>query len=166
VAEVVFLGLGSNTGDRNGYIESALEKLEFERKIVIQKRSAVYETEPWGIRNQNKFLNMAVKAETLLAPGELYEFIKKTESLTGRKKRERWHEREIDIDILFYGNLVLSNEKITIPHREVQNRKFVLIPMNEIEPDFKHPVFHKSISELLNETKDISEVTIYNKFAG
>jgi 2-amino-4-hydroxy-6-hydroxymethyldihydropteridine diphosphokinase len=166
VAVFVFLGLGSNTGDRIGYIESALEKLEFGRKIVIRKRSAVYETEPWGIRNQNRFLNMVIKAETLLAPGELYEFIKMTESETGRKKRDRWHEREIDIDVLFYGNVVFSNEKITVPHREIQNRKFVLVPMNEIEPDFEHPVFHKSIKELLVETKDISEVNIYNKFAG
>lgn len=166
MAEIVFLGLGSNTGDRNGYLESALSKLEDGGKIVIQKRSAVYETEPWGIRNQQRFLNMAVKAETLLEPEELYDFIKKTESETGRKKRERWHEREIDIDILFYGKVVFSNEKITVPHREIQNRKFVLVPMNEIEPDFEHPVFHKSINELLVETKDISEVNVFNKFAG
>ncbi len=166
MAETVFLGLGSNSGNRNGYLESALEKLECGKKVLLQKRSGVYETEPWGIRNQNRFLNMVVKAESFLAPEQLYEFIKKTESETGRKKRDRWHEREIDIDILFYGNLVFSNEKITVPHREIQNRKFVLIPMNEIEPDFEHPVFHKSISELLFETKDISEVNIYNKFAG
>ncbi|MCI0472233.1 MAG: 2-amino-4-hydroxy-6-hydroxymethyldihydropteridine diphosphokinase [Ignavibacteria bacterium] len=160
MAEVVFLGLGSNTGDRSGYLDSALSKLEAGRKVIIQKRSGVYETEPWGIRNQNRFLNMVVKAESLLDPEELYDYIKETESETGRKKRERWHEREIDIDILFCGNKVFSNEKITIPHREIQNRKFVLIPMNEIEPDFEHPVFHKSISELLKETKDISEVNI------
>jgi 2-amino-4-hydroxy-6-hydroxymethyldihydropteridine diphosphokinase len=109
---------------------------------------------------------MVVKAETELSPVELYEFVKKTETDTGRRKRARWHEREIDIDIIFYGNIVFSNDLITIPHKEVQNRRFVLIPMKEIEPDFKHPVFSKSISELLNETKDISEVKFFDKFAG
>lgn len=161
--ENVFLCLGSNVGNRAAFIKKSIDIVKKHKNIKFLRSSLIYETEPWGIKDQGNFLNCAVEIETGLTPSELLKFIKETEEKVGRKKRERWLEREIDIDILFYGDMIYDLEGLKIPHGEIQNRKFVLKPMSEIAPDFRHPVLLKSIKELLSETRDKSEVKIYNK---
>lgn len=157
----IFLGLGSNIDDRVAHINTATSILRSCSDIKIVKSSLIYETEPWGIRNQNAFFNQVLMLECSLLPEDLLTFVKEVEVKSGRTQRDKWHEREIDVDILFYGNEVVSTERFSLPHKEVQNRKFVLVPMCEIAEDFLHPVLNKSMKQLLNETKDISEVKPY-----
>ncbi|MDD5362627.1 MAG: 2-amino-4-hydroxy-6-hydroxymethyldihydropteridine diphosphokinase [Ignavibacteria bacterium] len=159
--ENVFLGLGSNVGDRLEFIELTIDYIRKNKSIKFLKSSLIYETEPWGIKDQNKFLNCAVKIETDLTPSELLKFIKDTEEKVGRKKRGKWLEREIDIDILFYGDLIYDGGGLKIPHGEIQNRKFVLKPMLELAPDFTHPVLFKTMKKLYADTRDKSDVKIY-----
>lgn len=158
----VFLGLGSNLNDRLEYLKTAVSVIGNCSSIKIVNCSLIYETEPWGIRKQNSFLNQVVEIETSFSATELLAFVKNTELNTGRVEREKWHEREIDIDILFYDNLVLNSGSFTVPHKEVQNRRFVLVPMCELNGDFVHPVLNMTMNGLLEITKDISEVKIFN----
>jgi len=162
--ENVFLGLGTNLGDRLENINNAIDKIKKRKEIKFICSSSIYETEPWGIKQQNEFLNLVIKLETDFYPRELFEFVKGCEKEIGRKKRTRWMEREIDIDILFYGDLVVNDSELTIPHKEIVNRKFVLIPLNEIAGDFTHPVLKKKIKLLLQNTKDTSDVKLFNEF--
>lgn len=158
----VFLGLGSNLNDRLGYLKTAASVIGSCVNINLINSSFIYETEPWGIRKQNSFLNQVVEIETSFSPSELLTFIKETEVKTGRIEREKWHEREIDIDILFFDNHIFNSDNFSVPHKEVQNRKFVLVPMCELNGNFVHPVLSKTMNELLELTKDISEVKIFN----
>ena len=151
--ETAYLGLGSNLGNRLEYIEKAIELIAKIDGIKISNKSQVYETEPWGVKTQGFFLNMAIEIKTTIAPEELIKLLKKIEVDLGRKNRERWNEREIDIDILFYSDVVYSSDELKIPHPELQNRKFVIEPLNEIAPDFMHPVLMKSVSLMLKEIK-------------
>lgn len=157
----IFLGLGSNIDDRVTHINTATSLIKGCNEIKIVKSSLIYETEPWGIRNQNAFCNQVLMLESSLLPEDLLTFIKNVEIKTGRTQREKWHEREIDVDILFYGSEIISKEKFSLPHKEIQNRKFVLVPMCEIAQEFMHPVLNKSMKQLLTETKDVSEVKLY-----
>mgnify|MGYP000002149925 CR=1 FL=1 len=157
----VFLGLGSNINDRLKFLDTAASLIGSCSNIETVSVSSVYETEPWGIKEQNLFLNRVIKVDTSFSPKELLDFVKKTEKKAGRKEREKWYEREIDIDILFFANVVYEDEKFSVPHKEVQNRKFVLVPMCELDGNFIHPVLKKTMNELLKITKDISEVCIY-----
>ena len=108
------------------------------------------ETEPWGITEQPKFINMAIKVKTDLEPGELLELLKKIESETGRQPGTRWGSRAIDLDILFYDDLIFKTVDLEIPHPAIAEREFVLKPLAEIAPDSVHPVLKKSIRELLD----------------
>ncbi|MCX6159875.1 MAG: 2-amino-4-hydroxy-6-hydroxymethyldihydropteridine diphosphokinase [Ignavibacteriae bacterium] len=159
----VFLGLGSNMHSRHVFIEKAIEEISGFMCTEVINTSSLYETEPWGIVKQNSFINSAAEIETTLEPKELLAKIKETEVRLGREVRGRWLEREIDIDILFYNDRIINNGNLTIPHSEIQDRKFVLIPLNEIAPDFKHPVNGKTISEMLGQTRDTSRVIRYIK---
>lgn len=159
----VFLGLGSNINDRLKYLDTAASLIGSCSNIETVSVSSVYETEPWGIKEQDSFLNRVMKVNTSFTPEELLDFIKEAEKKTGRKERQKWYEREIDIDILFFGTTILENDTFAIPHKEVQNRRFVLIPMCELDGDFVHPVLNKTMTELLKLTKDFSEVCIYKK---
>lgn len=154
----VFLGLGSNVGDKIKFIKSAIEEISNLDKTNLTKESSYYETEPWGLREQDDFINSVVEINTELEAEDLFRELKNIEKKLHRKNRGKWEQREIDIDILFYGNKVLKNETINIPHKEIENRKFVLIPMSEIDENFIHPEKNKSIKELLIETKDTLEV--------
>jgi 2-amino-4-hydroxy-6-hydroxymethyldihydropteridine diphosphokinase len=158
----IFLGLGSNIDDRVKHLDTATSLIRSCADIKIIQSSLIYETEPWGIRNQKSFLNQVLKIQSSLSAPDLLTFVKDVEIKTGRIKSAKWHEREIDIDVLFYDNVIISTEKYKLPHGEIQNRKFVLIPMCEIAADFLHPVLNKSIKQLLEETKDISEVKTFN----
>jgi len=157
----IFLGLGSNIEERVTYLNTATSLIGSCSYIKIVQSSLIYETEPWGIRNQKRFLNKVLSLESSLPPEDLLTFVKEVEIKTGRTESARWHEREIDIDVLFYDNEIISSDKFGLPHKEIQNRKFVLIPMCEIAADFIHPVLNKSMKQLLEESKDISEVKIY-----
>ena len=158
---VVYLGIGSNVGNRNLFIRKALDKIGGINKTKIVLCSSLYETEPWGVKEQGRFLNFVLKIETGLSPADLLCKLKEIESGLGRIKREKWHEREIDIDILFYDGVIYNDDSLCIPHIGIADRKFVLIPLNEIAPDFIHPVIGKKVRELLAITGDNSNVVKY-----
>ncbi len=153
---IVFLSFGSNVGDRFFYLQKA--KFEIEKFTKILATSSIYESEPFGNFNQSKFLNCILKIETSLKPLILLNKIKSIEKKIGRIERDKWMEREIDIDIIFYENLVFQNELLSIPHKEMQNRSFVVYPMCEIEKKFIHPVFKKNMDELSNEIKNLLDI--------
>lgn len=157
----VYLGLGSNIGDRLSFIYKAIDKIKSLRDTEFIKSASMYETAAWGKEDQDPFINTVVEIETWLSPQELFTEVKGIEKALERSRTERWAEREIDIDILFYGNSIVKDEKINIPHAQIENRRFVLVPMNEIAPGYIHPEINKPISELLKSTKDILEVKKY-----
>jgi len=143
-----YLSIGSNLGDRINYINKAIEKLK-QNNIKIIKSSNIIETEPYGYKEQGKFLNMAVEIDSDLEPLELMKLILEIESELGRIRTVRWGPRVIDIDIIFYDSLIINEPDLKIPHPDMQNRLFVLKPLHEIAPDFVHPVLKKTITELL-----------------
>lgn len=157
---MIYIGLGSNIGDKKDYIIKAELEISKIFNTKVLKSSSLYKTEPWGIKNQDFFLNSVLEIKTSLNPYELLSELKRIELVLGRKKREKWFEREIDIDLLFYNDFILEIEELKIPHPEISNRNFVLVPLCELNPDFVHPVFKKTMKELLNDSKDNSEVTI------
>lgn len=155
---MIYLGLGSNIGDKLYFINSAREKISKLKKTKVLRSSSIYKTEPWGIKTQEEFFNSVLEIESGLNPEELLAELKKIEIVLGRKNREKWFKREIDIDILFYDNVILKSDNINIPHPEIQNRKFVLVPLCELNPGFIHPVINDSMENLLKNSEDISKV--------
>jgi 2-amino-4-hydroxy-6-hydroxymethyldihydropteridine diphosphokinase len=145
---VVYLGIGSNLGDRKGNCLAALRRLEA-KEIHIKKQSSMLETKPWGVTAQPDFINMAAEAETVLSPEDLLSVLKDTEIEMGREPGMRWGPRVIDLDILFYDDKIIRSEFLIIPHPFLHERAFVLEPLSEIAPDFVHPVVKKTIRELL-----------------
>ncbi len=150
----VFLALGSNVGNRKENIEKAIELLG--EKISNIKTAKIYKTKPVGVENQPEFLNTAIVGFTELEPEKLLEFTKSVEKKVGRVYRFRWGPREIDIDILFYEDLIIKTKELTIPHPRIQERDFVLKPLLDLEPDFVHPVLKKTIKEIYTELKEFS----------
>jgi 2-amino-4-hydroxy-6-hydroxymethyldihydropteridine diphosphokinase len=157
VKQEIYIGLGSNLGNRLANIRKAIELME-EEGIEIIDKSSLYETEPVGYKQQGWFLNSVVRGKTELSPKRLWKMLEKIEKLMGREKEVKWGPRIIDLDILFYGNKILNDEQLQIPHSELHKRRFVLVPLQEIAPQLVHPVLNKSIRELLGELKDNSEV--------
>ncbi|MFH1541059.1 MAG: 2-amino-4-hydroxy-6-hydroxymethyldihydropteridine diphosphokinase [Elusimicrobiota bacterium] len=143
----IFLGLGSNKGNRKKNILNSIKLLEESGQKILQL-SSLRETKPYGYKKQNSFLNAVVKLKTKLLPSELLKCCKKIEKKIGRTKNFKWGPREIDIDILFFGKKIIKNKKFTIPHSDLHNRDFVLIPLAEIDKNFVHPVLKKRISEI------------------
>ena len=119
--------------------------------------SSIYESSPYGDLKQEDFFNAVFKIKTYYRPLELFGFLKKVEEQVGRKKTIKWGPREIDLDILFYNNLILEDEQLTIPHKDILNRDFVLIPLCEIAPELEHPGIHKKIYEICNLQPECSE---------
>lgn len=155
----VLLSLGSNIGDKLSVLDEAVDRL-IELNIISKvKSSSFYQTEPYGVKEQAWFVNICVSGLTALQPLSLLEECKKIENLLGRQKRERWHEREIDIDIIFYGNEIIKSEILTVPHVEYRNRNFVLIPAIEICGSLIPPDSEYNLSHIARECKDISKVT-------
>lgn len=144
----VFLSIGSNEGNRLKNILLSIIKISQLEDTYIENISSVYETEPYGVKEQNFFLNLVISIRTKLSPRKLFENLKMIENDIGRIDRGRWQPREIDIDILFYDKLTMNEEDLQIPHTDLHNRIFVLEPFCEIEPEFIHPVLGKSIEEL------------------
>lgn len=142
----VFLSLGSNLGDRQGNLRAALGQLE--KAVTVHAVSSVYETEPMGVRDQPPFLNVAVAGETALSPRNLLTAVKDIEQVVGRRPTFRWGPRVVDIDILLYGDLVLVTSDLTIPHREMRHRPFVLTPLAEIAPAQLDPLSGSTVDQL------------------
>jgi len=149
----VFLLLGSNLGNREGYLQTAIGHIETAIAPVVNK-SSVYETQSWGKTDEPDYLNQVVEIKTDSSPQDVLQKILRIESLMGRKREEKWGSRIIDIDILFYGTDIISEPGLIIPHPELQNRRFTLEPLNEIAPYLIHPVFRKSVFQLKSELKD------------
>ncbi len=144
----VFLSIGSNLGEKEKNCLQAIEMLE-KAGLIIDKKSSIYITKPWGFKNQPDFANMAVEAFTELKPLELLKLIKKIERKMGRKPSIKYGPRIIDIDIIFYDDLILKSEKLIIPHPFMHERYFVLKPLSEIAPYFIHPELKLSVKKLL-----------------
>lgn len=159
----VYLGLGCNLGNRRGAINSAFEEL---KKLGPGFRSSsIFESEPWGYEDENLYLNAACVFRTNLSPRELHDETLRIERGLGRetakrKKGEPYRARRMDIDILIYGDLILSEDDLEIPHPRMHLRKFVLIPLLELNPELEHPVLKKTIQELYREVSDESELRV------
>ena len=154
----VFLGIGTNLGEREENLRKAIKLIE-EHIGSITEESSVYETEPWGFQSETSFFNMVIKVETNLTPSGLLGRILMIEAMMGRlREGQGYKSRIIDIDILFFGSRIFENKILKIPHPRIQERRFVLVPLSEIAGDLLHPVFKKSIQELLQECKDKSKV--------
>lgn len=145
----VFLSIGSNIGYKEKNCFQAVEKLK-QSGITITKISPVYTTKPWGFKDQPDFANIALEAFTELSPVELLRLLKKIEKEMGRKVSVKYGPRIIDIDIIFYDDLIYESEELTIPHPLMHERYFVLKPLNDIAPDFVHPVLNLTVKELLD----------------
>lgn len=150
---IVYISFGSNLGDRNKNIEKAIEYLKELNGVSVTKTSSIYETDPVGGPPQGKFLNGVVEIETSLLPDELLDRLKGIESRLGRIKTEENDPRPIDLDVLFYGDIIIDGERIKIPHPRIEEREFVLRGLNEIAPDFLHPRLNKTVRQLYEDNK-------------
>ncbi len=159
----VYLGLGSNLGDRIELLRKAIRMInEAAGKVVAL--SSVYETEPLGLESGGDFLNLVLSLETDLSPSGLLGRILMIESKLGRVRCEtRYTSRTIDIDILLYNNEIIEKEALSIPHPRLHQRKFVLMPLTELVPGLVHPVSGKTVTELLDSCSDTSKVTFFMK---
>ena len=149
----VFLLLGSNLGDREAYLKKAIDLIETELGVAVKKTS-VYETEAWGKTDEPNYLNQVVQVDTTLSARQVLEKILQIEIRMGRVRERKWGSRIIDIDILFYGQHMINEPGLIVPHPELHNRRFTLEPLSEIVPDLEHPLLKKSIFQLKSELKD------------
>jgi 2-amino-4-hydroxy-6-hydroxymethyldihydropteridine diphosphokinase len=147
MVQPIFLALGSNLGDRRGNLQAALAALV--PQVRLRRASPVYETPPWGYTDQPAFLNQVVEVETDLDPWELLAYLKEIERQLGRRPSIRNGPRVIDLDILFYNDRIIDMPGITVPHPRLHERGFVLAPLADLAPDFRHPVLNKNVRQLL-----------------
>jgi len=153
-----YIGVGSNMGDAQGNCLSAIRKLDSLKLSKVIKRSSLYKTEPVGMEQQDWFVNCVAALETGLAPSELLAALQGIERDMGRIRTVMWGPRTIDLDILFYGDLVISGPDLRVPHPEIANRRFVLEPLCEIAPDLRHPLLGGAMRELLAALRDDKKV--------
>ena len=158
----VLLSLGSNIGEREDIINEAINTINNNYGINVN-RAGIYETEPVGYLDQNWFLNTCILMETKVNPENLLKYLKNLEIELGRQHRERWKEREIDIDILLYEDKVIENNTIEVPHPRMHKRKFVLVPAVDIAGEMKHPKLNMNLNELLVNCEDESEVLLFKE---
>ena len=156
----VYIQLGSNIGERESFIAKSMEQIEENIGEIITE-SSIFETIPWGYENQDNFLNSVIKIKTTFDAFKVLKKSQEIENTLGRKRISKWRKRTIDIDILFYNNEIINTTKLNIPHPLIQQRKFVLIPLSEIAPNYIHPTLKKNISTLLSECKDNQKVLDY-----
>jgi len=148
----VYIGIGSNLGDREGNCLKAVEELQ-RMGVRVTRVSSRYETEPWGIKEQPRFINMVVEAGTDLTPGEVLSAVKEIEKGLGRCETVKWGPRVVDLDILLYDNVVVDETDLRIPHPHMHERDFVLRPLSEIAPEVMHPLLKKTVREMLSEVQ-------------
>lgn len=153
----VFLSLGSNLGDRAANLQRAIEELN-RSGVEVQRISSYYKTEPVDFGPQAWFLNCAVEAATTLMPMQLLKAVKSVERAMGRRPGVPKGPRRIDIDILLYENVVVRTSTLTIPHRHMHERRFVLVPLRELAPNLRHPVSKRTVAEILHDSTDLSQV--------
>jgi len=146
---IVYLALGSNLGNRLSNLKEAIAALP--PQMEVKAKSAVYETPPWGYEDQPRFLNQVLKATTYLDPEPLLKHLKRLEVALGRKETFQNGPRLIDIDILFYDELILNKPSLVIPHPRLQERGFVLLPLMDLDPNLTHPVTKKSVREMMTD---------------
>ena len=151
--KTVYLSLGSNVGDREEYIEQAITLLRETPGIKVIRRSSNFETQPQGKKNQPLFINAAVEISTTFSPQNLLDLLQAFEDTLGRDRSIEWGPRTIDMDILLYGNDLISEDKLTVPHPLMHERLFVLEPLKEIASNVGHPILERTIKELYNDKK-------------
>jgi 2-amino-4-hydroxy-6-hydroxymethyldihydropteridine diphosphokinase len=156
----IYLLLGSNLGNSFETLGRASKQIEKNIGAIV-RASGIYKTKAWGIVNQPDFLNRVIEINSELSPTEMLKQINIIESNLGRVRYKKWHERIIDIDILYFGNEIINTADLQVPHPENQNRKFVMVPMAELAPNFIHPILGKSQKYLLENCKDPLGVELY-----
>ena len=155
---IVYLALGSNMGNRLSNLKAAV--LNLTPQMTVKQKSSVYETPPWGFTEQDAFLNQVVKVTTYLEPEALLRHLKRMETALGRVPNFQNGPRVIDIDILFFGNMIINTPPLVVPHPRLHERAFVLVPFAEIEPDFIHPILQRPINKILEDV-DRSEIKLF-----
>ncbi len=156
---IAFIGMGSNQGDRQQNILQAMAYINISHNMQIEKTSGLYNTEPVGYTRQPDFLNSVIQINTTFSPSQLLATCLDIEQKMGRYRQRRWGPRIIDVDILTFDDIVHHDDELDIPHPEIANRRFVLVPFAEISPDKVIPVWNKKVESLLSETRDSSAVT-------
>ena len=160
--KAAYLLIGGNIGDRLGFMAAAKEKMK-QKGIELIRQSAIYETAAWGITDQPSFLNQVLEIVTSLNPEELLSELLSIELELGRIRAEKNGARTIDIDILYFERQLINTTGLSIPHDRISIRRFVLVPLSELIPDFIDPKTNKSIVEMLNDCPDTLEVAVYEK---
>ena len=160
---IVYISLGSNIGDRVGYLQQAVSLLKAIPEINVISTSSFYESEPWKMNSENWFVNAVIQISTNLLPEKLLEECQRIETQLGRKRtaEKEYQDRTIDIDILFYNDLIMHTNTLTIPHPYFHKRAFVMVPMLEIAQDFTHPLFKKTVMQLYEELENPEMVLLY-----
>jgi 2-amino-4-hydroxy-6-hydroxymethyldihydropteridine diphosphokinase len=157
--EEVFISLGSNKGDRIKALSAAVQAIGSFAEITA--RSPVYETPPWGFDSDQPFLNAVIGIFTELSPQELLESLLQIEKDSGRyrsKESQGYQDRSLDLDILFYGNRIINQDSLQVPHPRMERRKFILVPLNDIAGEFEHPALKNRVKELLKNVKDQAQI--------
>ncbi len=160
---VAYLCLGSNVGDKISYLQQAVKMLTSNGMVTVVRSSAFYETEPWGNKDLDWFVNVVIEIKTKLSPRELLDLCKNTEIQMGRKKTssKEYENRIIDIDILLYGDLTVNEPDLKIPHEHLHERAFAIVPLLELIPDYEHPKYKKSLLQLHEELETLEDVYLY-----
>ena len=156
---LAYIGIGSNLGDKVRNCREAIERIGAAGENKLVGRSSLYRTEPWGNEKQDWFVNAVISIRTSFDPDGLLQHLKNVEEQLEKKKEKRWGPRSIDLDILFFNDEIRETESLTVPHPFLHLRRFVLVPLQEICPDFIHPQLKFSVRELLERTSDKKKVT-------
>ena len=160
---IAYISLGSNLQDRAGNINESLHLLSNLGNIRINRKSSIYETEPVGGPPQGYFLNQVIEIELNFTPEELISRLLAIEEKLGRRKGEKWGPRQIDLDLLLFDDLVLKKPDLEVPHPYLSKRRFILVPLAEINPELIHPLLKKKIKDILKDLKDKKEVRLFHR---